>query len=124
MIKIGALILPPEMIWSDRLKYQPVLQGTAMTLGGKTLYQAVPALNARPVTLVADERQGWLTTSQVADLITLASAAGATYSFEYHGFISTVAFRHQEPPAVEMQPFVDGEQPSDYHFGTIKLFCV
>jgi hypothetical protein len=124
MIKIGTLELPLEMIWSDKLKHQDIFQSSTVTLGGKVLFQALPAVNGRPITLVATERQGWLTTAQVEELLTLANVANATYSFEYYGFIATVAFKHHEPPAVEMQPFVEGGEPSDYHFGSIKLFCV
>lgn len=124
MIKIDTLILPPEMIWSDKLKYQAIYQSSAITLGGKTLIQALPSVNGRPITLVATERQGWLTTAQVEELLALSEVPNATYSFEYYDFTSTVAFKHHEPPAVEMQPFVEGGEPSDYHFGSIKLFCV
>lgn len=124
MIKISNLILPPEMIWSDKLKHAPVYQGSAVTLGGRTIIQATGAVNGKPITLTATQTQGWLTKSQVDSVLALANSPGMIYTFEYHGSIANVMFRHHEPPAVEMEPFVDGEHPSDYHFGTIKLITV
>ena len=54
----------------------------------------------------------------------MAAVPGANYLFEYGSFSANIAFRNQEPPAVEMEPFVQGAEPSDYHFGTIKLISI
>ena len=124
MIKISNLILPPGMIWSDKHKHSPVYQGSVVTLGGKTIMQSVAAVNGRHITLQATQTQGWLTASQVDSIIALANSSGMSYTFEYHGFFANVMFRHQDSPAVELEPFVDGEEPSDYHFGTIKLITL
>jgi len=124
MIKISTLELPPEMIWIDRYKWQSVAQSSVNTLGGKIIVQSLQVLQGRPITLQANESQGWLTLSQVTSLITLAETITSGYAFEYHGATFTVLFNHISSSAVEMQPFVDGEEPSDFHFGTIKLICL
>lgn len=124
MITIGNLILPPELIWVDRFKWSGVYQGSSTTLGGKTIIQSIAAQNGRPITLSASASQGWLTLAQVEALINLSVIPEAHYLFEYHGFSANIVFAHHTPPAVDMEPFVNGEEPSDFHFGTIKLITI
>ncbi len=124
VIKIDTLVLNPEIIWSDKSKWTGVYQGSALTLGGKTIIQAIAAKNGRPITLTAAQNQGWLTLTQVNELLSLASVPGAVYSFVYGSFTANVMFRNQDPPAVEFQPFVEGSEPSDFNFGQIKLMTI
>jgi hypothetical protein len=124
VVKIGSLILNPEIVWEDKSKWVPIYQGSALTLGGKTIIQAIAAVNGRPVTLTATQTQGWLTLTQVNALLVMAAVPGAVYVFQYGSFTTNVMFRSHEPPAVEMTPLVDGAEPCTYHSGTIKLITI
>jgi len=124
MIKIGTLELPPEILWIDRYKWSSVFQGDVTTLGGKLIVQAIARTNGRPVTLSATSNQGWLTLSQVEALTALASVPGQHYLFEYGTFSATIVFNHSNPPALDLEPLVNGSEPSDFHLGTIKLITL
>ena len=124
MIKIDTLELPPEIIWIDKQKWSGVYQGSVVTLGGKTVVQAIAAVNGRPITLNATANQGWLTLAQVDALKALAAVPGAVYSFEYNGFVDNVVFNHGSSQALDLEPLVQGGEPSDYHFGTIRLLTI
>lgn len=125
MITLGSVVLSPDMVWSDRYKHLPVGQTVKQTLAGTSVIFTSSISNGRVITLEARDDMGWLTKQQVLDLTTLASSPGSVYTFDYHGEEThQVVFRQNEPPAVEFQPLVDGQGPSDYFTGIIKLLTI
>jgi hypothetical protein len=126
MIQLGSVVLSPSMLWVDRDSFSPVAQTMKRTLGG-TLVLFSRALSAgRPITLEAQQDTGWITRDMLDGLTTMASTPGGVYTFEYHGFFSSVVFRHDDPPAVEFSPIQPRAVPlsGDYYTGALKLLTV
>lgn len=123
-IELDSLELSPDLIWTDRFKYSPVGQSSYRTLAGNLIVFSQALLKGRPVTLEAQANMGWLTEEQVQGLIALASVPGVVYNLTIYGETYQVMFRHHDPPALEMEPIVDGSEPSTWYTGTIKLITV
>ena len=70
--------------------------------------------------------QGWLTLTQVDALKVLASTVGATYTLMIEAEIFVVQFRHEDFPAIEVEPLIPrlNEEATDFYSGTIKLLTV
>ena len=61
MIKsIGGIILPAQTRWSDRLSYIGVKQSLDFTLGGRQIVWNQKLIGGRPITLVWEKEEAWL----------------------------------------------------------------
>ncbi len=103
MITLGGVELSESLIWSDRRAWSPVLQTVRMTVGGGLNIFSESSRIQRPVTLFANENQGWLTLGMVEGLQLLLSNANQSYIFNFHDL------------EIEL---------GSWFIGTIKLFSV
>ena len=121
MKKLGDLILPESLQWTDRHDWSPVAQETARTLGGTPVIWTQPLSGGRPVTLEATEDVTWLDQATVDAIRAMAAQAGASFTLIWEAETYTVMFRHDDPPAVKFQPL----WPHHHLFsGTLKLMTV
>lgn len=117
MKQLGNLILPDSLQWRDRYRGAPVRQNRLDTLGGQTILLAAP-MDGIPITLVADPEVTWLDLATVAAIAAMASQVGASFPLIWDTLHWTVAFRHHDPPAMDLAPI----WPNHPRFaGTIKL---
>lgn len=124
MITLDSVELSDDLVWVDRYKQSPVAQSAYRTLGGNLVVFSQALSEGRNITLEAQTNMGWLTEEQVAALLDLAKVPGAVYNLTIYNETYKVVFRHHEAPALEMQPIVDGAEPSGWYTGTIKLTTV
>lgn len=126
MIVIGGYQLNPNIVWADRDSWSPVSQSVGRTLGGKIIVQSVQLQGGRPITLSTLPDQGWITYEQRSNLLQMAAIAGAVFSLTIGVEVFSVIFRHDEPPAVDLQPIITRSVPiiGDFFYGTIKLLQV
>jgi hypothetical protein len=125
MITLNSLQLSDSLVWSDRRAWNPVLQTVRMTVGGGLNIFSENVDIKRPVTLFANESQGWLTLEMAEGLYALASNANQVCVFNFHDLeVFEVRFKHEEPPALDLKPLVDGGELGLWFIGTIKLFSV
>lgn len=128
MIKIGNLELNPNMAWAERGLSYGVEQSLKVTLGGRTVVRAAPLVNGAPITLVASQDSGWLTTTMVEALHAMAANPGQVVFMTFWNDLVNVpvVFRHNEPPALALGPLLSKaiQEPGDFWIGTIKLLRV
>lgn len=125
MVRLGGVELS-NLAWVDQFQWSPVAQTVKVTLGGRPIVFSVPLVKGQPITLQAEESYGWLTKDMVDSLVSMASASGAVYSLEFGATVTDVVFRHEDPPALEIQPLIARETytSDDYFIGKIKLLTV
>ena len=125
-IVLGALILNPNLIWSDRDQYTPVVQEVKVTLGGGPIIYSGSITANRNITLVATTDQGWVSEDQRAALVSMSQAVGSEFTLTVGFENFKVMFRHQEPPALDLIPLITRAValPGDYFYGSVKLFTV
>lgn len=125
-LRLDTLDLPDNMIWADRHQWLPVAQSVRRTVAGNVVTFAQALTKGQPITLVASQTQGWLTLAQVKALQVLASTVGATYSLMVEAEVFIVQFRHEDFPAIDVEPFIPrlNEESTDYYSGTIKLLTL
>lgn len=125
MVTLGGIVLGYDIIWSDRNHSDEVLQSVVTTVGAGQNVFFQPKSVGRPVTLEANEAQGWIPASIVPQLRYMASLPGEVFDFVFHDLEAfQVMFRHQDPPALELQPLIAGAEKGMWFIGTIKLFSV
>ncbi len=124
-ILLATLALPDDLLWADEYGPAPVLQTARRRLDGGTRLYVRLLFGGRPVTLIAAE-DAWLTRAQADALTALAAVPGADYPLSLRGQSFQVAFRHDEPPALELRPLIDyaDADPDDPVIGTIKLIAL
>lgn len=120
MKQIGTLLLPDSLQWRDRYAFSPVHQTVVQTVAGRPVVFGRSVVVGRPITLVAAEDVTWLDAVTVEALSAMALQVGASFSLTWETFSCTVLFRHQTPPALEMQPVWPHH---DQCVGTIKLMA-
>ena len=128
-ILLATLSLPPGLAWIDEWATDAVAQTMRRRLdGGVTLYPR-GNIAGRPITLQAGPDH-WLTRAQAEALLELAAAPGAVYTLTFPLRLGapsySVAFRHHEPPALDLRALVDYADPraDDPVVGTLKLLTV
>lgn len=128
MITLDGFELGEDLVWTDRRKSSPVVQKVRVTIGGGLNTFAEPFTVQRPVTLVALQDQGWLTKAMADQLKIFEAAVNRVFVFNYHNLeILNVMFKHEEPPALELDPLIvggDNATHGNWFIGTIKLFTV
>ena len=126
VLRLDTIDLPDNMTWQDKHQWLPVAQTVRRTVAGNVVTFAQGLTRGRPITLVANQSQGWLTLDQVTALQALASTVGATYSLMIEADVFIVQFRHEDFPAIEVEPLIPrlNEASTDFYSGTIKLLTV
>lgn len=120
---LGTVTLDDNMQWIDRAQQAPVAQSDQRTVAGNLVTFAQGLTLGRPITLEANEDQGWITFAEVLALEALAAVAGATYSLQIEAEFFAVQFRHVDPPAVDFRPLISrlNIAPADFMVGQIRL---
>ena len=127
MIQLGAVTLNDHMVWVDRIEStESVAQTSKRTLGGASVVISQQLVEGTPITLEAQQTQGWLTTAQVNAVNALAKQAGAVYQLTIGIDSFSVVFRHHEPPAFSAEQLdqVGAQAPDGYYTATIRLMTV
>lgn len=125
-IVLGGVTLSQHMIWEDEDSYSGVASSFQRTLAGNIVVRDQTLNLGRPITLIAQQDQGWLTKTQVDAIRALANVAGAEYSLVIESQSFQVKFRHHEDPAFIADALIKRNNPSpnDYYTCTIKLMTV
>jgi hypothetical protein len=125
-VTLNGVTLNPNMVWADRYSYASVTQEVLTTLAGTMVVYPNTLTKGRPITLEARDDQGWLTKQQVDSMQALADTQGGIYTLVIGAETFTVMFRHQDAPALMMEPLIPRAVPvaGDYFVGTIKLMTV
>ncbi|MBF0625848.1 MAG: hypothetical protein HQL82_13695 [Magnetococcales bacterium] len=121
MKKLGDLILPDSLQWTDRWAWSPVAMETARTLGGAPVVWSQLLAKGRPITLEAAEDVTWLDLATVEALEAMAAQTGAAFTLIWEGASRSVMFRHFEAPAISFQPIWPHH---DLFTGTVRLMTV
>ncbi|MBF0424334.1 MAG: hypothetical protein HQL66_00735 [Magnetococcales bacterium] len=130
MKRLGDLILPDAIQWSDEHAWAPVTQEGVRTLGGSVAYWSTPLTGGRPITLEAHREVVWLTRAMVDALQAIAALPDAVFMLIWWDKSFQVRFRHQEPPAIDLRPCVPHNDRTpvptwnDRYSGTVKLIEV
>jgi len=122
-IQLGGLTLNPNLLWTDKYKYSPIKHEVERTIGGRLVVKYGALQSGQPITLQATSDQGWLTTIMVENLQVMANMPGGEFQLILDNFITQVIFRHQDAPALEIEPLISRitYDPTDYHVGYIRL---
>ncbi|MEO5346690.1 MAG: hypothetical protein H7834_09980 [Magnetococcus sp. YQC-9] len=119
MKRLGALILPESIQWTDRYGWSQVRQSLAQTLSGRVVLHARRQMNGRPITLLAADGVTWLTQTEVETILVMAGQPGASFELLWQTDpIRVVMFRHHDPPAVTFLPIFPHTPP---YTGEIRL---
>jgi hypothetical protein len=134
-ITFDGLELPDMLMEPDPDLIAGVEASVEMTLGLRPVVWEGARVGGKPIDLVAYRDQGWgptascpagLSRAVVAALKAKAATAGWSGILSYEGRTLRVRFRHEEPPAIEMEPLRPRPNAAgdDYYFGRIKLMEV
>lgn len=134
MLRLGALLLPADMVRTDALQAYGVQQDIVHTGRGLVVYERA-VIGGEPVTLEATDDRGWLTRDQVRALHIMACSVGATYYLTLPDPVTgqdvnwPVKWRHHDPPAFRAEPLVDrgAGNPAgaaDWYTAVLRLFRV
>ena len=144
ILRLGNVNLNPSMLWEERYQSFQVAQSVNRTVGGRAIVYATPLRAGRKITFKSTQESGWLDKATVDLLMGMTGQVGATFLLElgetdpagtlnpdgtpvlinYETY--NVIFRHNEPPALEINPIVGRAVQSlgDYFYGTIKLLTI
>ena len=104
MIALGAVTLPPYLLWQDELSWAKVEQGAEYLLSGSLEIQTGVKLAGRPITLVGEQNRGWIERSTLLALLALTETP-QVLTLDYHGREFQVRFRFGDG-AVSATPIV------------------
>ena len=104
MITLGAVTLPPYLLWQDELSWAKVEQGAEYLLSGSLEIQTGVKLAGRPITLVGEQNRGWIVRSTLLALLALTETP-QVLTLDYHGREFQVRFRFGDG-AVSATPIV------------------
>ena len=126
MITLGILTLPDALVWVDRFTPAPVAQSFKRSYGGRAVLSSVQLIAGRTVTLEAAQTYGWITKGVADELLIMSAQPGVIFPLVFGAETMNVVFRHYEPPAIELTPFVPRttHETTDYLIGRIKLLTV
>lgn len=115
--------LPADTLWIDRHSWSPVEQTVSTSITGAAIVDVGTRLNGRPVTLVSDAEHAWIPYSDISQIKAWADVPGRELTLGIDGITLNVMFRHQDKPAVDVQPVIDYATPAaqDWFFGTLKF---
>lgn len=124
-LTLEAIILNENMRWLEQHQSVDVAQSVRRVIGGSSVLFAGPHSNGINITLEATNEFGWagLTKAVVDSLEVLAAVPGASYTLTIGLEVFTVAFRHDDPPAIDLTPIVHriDEELTDFYIGQLKF---
>jgi hypothetical protein len=125
-ISLNGIVLDDSMILEERYESLGVEQSVRRTLGGSAVVFSGSLGKGSPITLLATANFGWLTKAQADSVLAIAAVAGGIYTLIYGALTESVIFRHDEAPAVDLQPLLarQTQLDTDYFTGAIKLLTV
>jgi hypothetical protein len=125
-ITLGGVTLSDSMVWAERYGSFGVAQNVRRTLGGTIYLSSAKLVGGVPITLEATEEYGWLTRTQAQSILALAADPDGLYTLVFNGVSYSVAFRHNEPPAVALRPLIPrtADEAGDWLVGAIKLITL
>jgi len=125
MITLDALTLPAGLVWVDEWDADAVQQTVRRRLDGGLSIFPRGNVAGRPITLEATPDH-WLTRTQAEALAALAAVPGQRMTLTLHGATYSVAYRHQDAPALELRPLIDYADPlpDDPVIGRVKLMTL
>lgn len=120
------LTLPADLQWADRDSWSPVEQAVQTSITGAAILDIGVRTSGRPITLAGGPSFAWLDYATVSQLKTWAASAVAQMSLNIHGDSFSVVFRHQDKPALDLQPIVDYATPdsADWFAGQLKFMSI
>lgn len=121
MWKLGDLVLPDCIQWTDQHDWQPVAQDVVRTLSGSQVIFCAALIGGRPITLEVKDGDGWIDQTTLDALKIMASQLGFIASLVWDNETIQVIFRHQEPPALSAIPIWPGD---DRYTCQIKLMSL
>lgn len=119
--------LHPDLYWEDEFKWYPVEQATERTLTGGLVVDAVAKVLGRPITLKPDsDRSAWMQRSVVDQLKAWAQTPLLQMTLSLRGTSYQVLFRHDEAPALSVDPvvFYSDSESTDFYLVTLKLLVI
>lgn len=134
-ITFDGIELPDMLVEPDPDLTAGVEASVELSLGLRPVVWEGARAGGKAFDLVAYRDQGWgptascptgLSRSVLAALNAKAAVAGWSGILTYEGRTLRVRFRHEEPPAIEMEPLRPrvNAADDDYYFGRIKLMEV
>ena len=122
---LGGIVLPSQLVWTDRDGWSPVAQTAYRLLSGAGRLVENPLTGLQPVTLTALPDRCWFTRAQVNAIIALAVAPSATHTLVYDGVVRMSAFRREGGAPFEFSPIVGYDDPDDDRYsGEIRLYVL
>lgn len=118
---LGGVVLPEGAIWRDRRQWSPVGQEVAPTIGGGMVIWSTRLSSGRPITIELTAEHAWVDTNTADALQRLADVPDAVYTMAWDNTSRRVRFKHQDPPALSLEPLAPG---LDWFVGQIKLMEV
>lgn len=119
--------LHPDLYWEDEFSWYPVEQGTERTLTGALIVDAVAKVLGRPITLKPDsDGSAWMPKATIDQLAVWAQTPLLQMTLSLRGASYQVLFRHDDPPALSVEPVVFYSDPgsTDFYLATIKLLVI
>ncbi|SDO04443.1 hypothetical protein SAMN04488516_11740 [Desulfonauticus submarinus] len=119
MIKLGKLILPPDLIMKEDIC--PIIANKEIAVDGTEVIFLQQNYNKK-IDLIATKESGWIDSFQKKQLEQLAKKV-EQYELIFYQKKMMVRFRYEDPPCLDLEPItpiVDAPQLEKY-FGIIKL---
>lgn len=115
MITLDDLTLPPDLLWTDEFRWNPVAQQETITLGGALIVQADAQLTGRPVTLAGGGDHGWVPRSLLESLRAKAAQTNLVMTLTLHdGAARSVMFTGERLTADPVWPIADPDSDQPY----------
>ena len=120
------LTLNPQLNWADERSHTDVVQSVAWSLTGRPIIEVAQRHTGRPITLQGSETRAWVPRTVVDQLQAWRDTPGLQLALSLRGRTFTVAFRHQDDPALEAAPIFEVFDPAedDPFVITLKLMVI
>lgn len=121
------LPLDVDLYWADEHSWAAVEQSVSRGLTGAPIVQAAARQAGRPITLRNhDDRSGWLTRADMAQLAAWANVPGQRLTLSLLGGNYLVIFRHHDGGPFEATPveFYSDPELTDYVLATLRFMTV
>ncbi|MCB1807401.1 MAG: hypothetical protein KDJ99_20300 [Candidatus Competibacteraceae bacterium] len=111
-ITLDALTLPDDLLWSDEIKWDAIVQRVSHTLTGALRVRESVKQAGRPITLVLPAEKGDCERSLVLTLHDLSQLSGQHVLTLHNARSFNVRWRRSDGPSVDADPVRDYADPS------------